>query len=1290
MNLLSMTPVLPVSNKDLPQELDRPLVLAKIPDGRRIITLIDTGSPVNIMSEKIYLNYFRNLPIKRSAAENVCDIHQNPVQLKGEIQLTITLGDRQFSENVWVAGGINVPCHLLLSYPACRRNHILVDPVCERLLVRGKEVKFYKGPLPHSGTRNTSVQVDNVSRLNESNEGDCMNEARVNDCVSETGSQSEFGESGMTVEELLASNMEAVIKNRYKVNLAPGEGRVMLCEVDRSLEGKDVLVLTEKQEVKGLSVMPSLNKVMNGQIEVEVRNDRGGPLELDKGVKLASVESFLYPIKVVQETKSQVLTLMAQQQSEIEALEERKQKMLAELNPLAYPEAREKLCQLLLRYKDVVALKGDTLGLTSKIEHTIKVPHDMQPLYIPAYRVAHSQREAIDKEVEAMLKDEIIEPSHSPWSFPLLCVPKKDGTYRIVVDFRQLNKATISDPYPVPSMRDLIANVGQKKIFTTIDLLMGFLQIPLEETSKPLTAFTTSSGRYQYRRMPFGLKSSPTTFVRLMDIVLTGLLGKDVYCYIDDLIIASNTIEEHLELLEKVLQRLQAANLKLKLSKCKFLQKEVVYLGHTLSSKGVEVNQEKIVAIQNFPQPRDKKAIQSFLGVTGFYRSFIKSYAHMAAPLTDLLKETAEFVWREPQQQAFEVLKASLVNPPVLALPDFEQEFFIATDASDVGLGACLMQRKEGKYCAIAYYSRKLRPSEKNYSVTDREALAVIESLKHFRYIVFGYPITLYTDHTACLELFKNPNMSGKRARWFLTAKDYEIQFKYLPGRVNYVADALSRYTPNGNNNATALMGSIMLLKFSKSLSADKFIREQKGDPELAEIRRYIAEGCPENKKEEMTRLLGCPVEEVKLVGDILVRDTILSNSSIEAREVRQQLVPKKLIVAVLETVHDRTERAHPGRDETQKQAKLHYYWRSLNKDCDRYVKNCLRCNECKGVIKSPAPLGAYPIPNGPFDRMAIDLLGGLDATCQGNKYILVCIDSLTRFTELIPLKNKTAKECAAAIYDKIICRYTAPKVIISDNGLEFNNSLLNQLCEKFEVNKVNIMAYRPASNGLVERANKKILECLRLTIGQSDPNWDVRLPSVQMSLNTSVHSSTKEIPLKALMGYDPRLPFEWLAEPIQPVYNEDHIKVRLNNLKLIHTKVRENLKKSQAVMLEKQSQKAKIDTYNKGDLVFLKEDVLKGANYKLAQKYRGPFIVERMVGPNKVELKEDTKGKTMVTHVDKVKKYSETSEIRKKRVSPKKVTFNPQVRVRRFNVEKKNRGRMQPRFKMHLRSKNP
>ena len=508
------------------------------------------------------------------------------------------------------------------------------------------------------------------------------------------------------------------------------------------------MVIEGSEKINQVSAVVALTVVENGALWVEIVNHGEETRRIKKGTYLLDLEVFTLPIEIKSEKDAEPVWLT---QGNCGDMDKKREDILrGKLQGSDYGEYNSKLVDLLKQYPDVVACKGDKLGLTKVIEHRVVLEEGTGPIFIPAYRIPVKMKTEVEKVVTEWEKDGIIRKSSSPFNFPLLAVPKKDGSYRVCVDFRQLNKKTIPDRYPAACMQDLISGIGGKKIYSSLDLLQGFLQVPLEENSKEYTAFSTPTGHWEFERMPFGLRDSPITFTRLVNTVFHGMLGKSIHIYMDDLLIGSNSIEEHLLILQEVLNRLRLAGLKLKIEKCDFLKRVIVYLGHVISEKGVKVNPEKIKAIREFPEPKTKKNVKQFLGLAGFFRKFVKDFASKAAPLTSLLREDVQFQFGETEKRSFNIIKQALMQPPILQFPDFSLPFVIVTDASQLGMGGCLMQKHGRNMHPVAFFSRKWKvrgPDETKMSVVDKEALAVVSSLMHFRYLILGYKVTVYTSH---------------------------------------------------------------------------------------------------------------------------------------------------------------------------------------------------------------------------------------------------------------------------------------------------------------------------------------------------------------------------------------------------------------------------------------------------------------------------------------------------------------------------------------------------------------
>ena len=442
-------------------------------------------------------------------------------------------------------------------------------------------------------------------------------------------------------------------------------------------------------------------------------------------------------------------------------------------------------------------IDGDILGATDVMQHEIHTTDDL-PTFQRQYRPAEAHNEEILKQTRELLNSNLIEDSNSPYNSPVWIVPKKSDEqgnkrWRMVIDYRQLNEKTISDAYPLPNITHILDQLGGAQYFSILDLASGFHQVKMHPSSKPKTAFSTPYGHYHFNRMPFGLKNAPATFQRLMDRVLSGLQGIELFVYMDDIVIYAKSLEEHTQKLKNLLKRLESANLTLQTEKCSFLRKEVTYLGHVISRDGVKPDSKKVEAVRKFPRPKSAKNIKQFLGLAGYYRRFIPNFSTVAKPLSYLLKKGVRFAWTEVQQNAFDKLKNILCNYPILQYPNFSKPFIVSCDASNYGLGGVLSQGIIGKDLPVAYASRTLSETEINYSTIEKELLAILFCVTTFRPYLYGRKFTLVTDHRPLVWLHNIKDPGSKLLRWRLRLAEYDYDVIYKKGTINTNADALSR-----------------------------------------------------------------------------------------------------------------------------------------------------------------------------------------------------------------------------------------------------------------------------------------------------------------------------------------------------------------------------------------------------------------------------------------------------------------------------------------------------------------
>lgn len=547
-------------------------------------------------------------------------------------------------------------------------------------------------------------------------------------------------------------------------------------------------------------------------------------------------------------------------------------------------EEAEALTELCVQYSDIFHLPNDQLTCTSALNHRIKTMTDT-PIHTKSYRFPECHKKEVQTQIDKMLDQGIIEPSLSPWSSPIWVVPKKvDSTgqrkWRIVIDYRKLNDVTIGETYPIPQISEILDQLGNSKYFSTLDLTSGFHQIPISSEDAPKTAFSVPQGHYQFNRMPFGLKNAPSTFQKLMNNCLSGLQGTRCFVYLDDIVLYSHDLSSHINNLKAVFERLRQFNLKLQPDKCEFLRKEVAYLGHIISEDGVRPNPEKTKAVENFPTPKSPKDIKSFLGLVSYYRRFIPDFAKLAKPLTSLLKKDVLFNWQNEQQLAFESLKNKLVSAPILAYPDFTQPFLLTCDASNYAISAILSQGIIGQDRPIAYASRTLNKAECNYSVTEKECLAIVFGTKVFRPYLYGHQFKILTDHKPLQWLFNCKDPGSRLIRWRLKLEEFEYDIQYKKGKINANADALSRFpvnpinpentqepNPNPEPDPTFnLDGDLMDLLISPpSFNSDEFGLDNVGNdlselPELQELTPHekpTLDALPETSPQPSTS--ACP-----------------------------------------------------------------------------------------------------------------------------------------------------------------------------------------------------------------------------------------------------------------------------------------------------------------------------------------------------------------------------------------------------------------------------------------------
>lgn len=775
-----------------------------------------------------------------------------------------------------------------------------------------------------------------------------------------------------------------------------------------------------------------------------------------------------------------------------------------DIGPSLTPADRHRLMELLEQFKDCFS-STSRVGQTPLTKHRIITEETARPIRQNPYRVAQKEREAIQQQVEKMLQDDVIQPSNSPWASPVVLVKKKDGSLRFCIDYRKLNHVTKKDVYPLPRIDDSLDRLRHARYFSSMDLKSGYWQIEVDERDREKTAFVTPDGLYEFKVLPFGLCSAPATFQRLMDTVLSGLKWKTCLVYLDDVIVFSATFEEHLKRLLSVLQAIRSAGLTLKPEKCHFGFEQLQFLGHVVSQEGVKPDPDKTAAVAKFPRPTDKKAVRRFMGLCAYYRRFIANFAHLASPLTRLTRDDVAFVWGEEQEAAFNELRQRLQTPPVLAHFDEDASTAIHTDASNVGLGAVLVQWQDGAERVVAYASRTLSRAESNYSTTEKECLAVVWAVTKFRPYLYGRAFQVVSDHHSLCWLTNMKDPYGRLARWSLRLQEYDMTVVYKSGRQHLDADCLSRSpieSPSADADECA--------GFLGIVDAAAISQQQQADRELNTLIEFL-----EGRATKVSRLFS------RSLPSFCLRDGVLYRKNFSPTGKSHLLVvPEVLRREILQACHDEATSGHLGYTRTLARIKQNYYWPRLAEEVKHYVRTCLECQRRKAPPTKPAGLlHPVPVPETPFAQIGIDLLGPFPLSDSGNRWVIVATDYLTRYAETKAIPSGTAAEAARFFIENIVLRHGAPAIIITDKGAAFTAELLRIVLTLSGTAHRKTTAYHPQTNGLTERLNKTIADMLCMYVDVEHKNWDTILPYVTFAYNTARQETTKMTPFALVHG---------------------------------------------------------------------------------------------------------------------------------------------------------------------------
>lgn len=847
------------------------------------------------------------------------------------------------------------------------------------------------------------------------------------------------------------------------------------------------------------------------------------------------------------------------------------------------------------------------LGLTTLTEHVIETG-DSPPVRAKMYPHSPAIQKLIEAEVDRMLEMNVIEPSLSSWRSPvtLICKPGKN---RLCLDSRKVNQVTKPLAYPIPNMDGLLSRLKDTTYISSIDLKDAFWQVPLNPESREKTAFAIPgkpSALYHFRVMPFGLCNAPQRMMLLMDEVIPVECRSNVFVYLDDLLIVSADLKHHFELLKMVACRLKYANLTINLDKSKFCYKELRYLGYIVANGQLKPDPEKISAIMKFPEPKTLKQARGFLGAAGWYRRFVPDFASKAAGMTDALRGKKRFVMTPEALKSFNELKIALTTEPVLVNADFSRTFFVQCDASDVGVGGVLFQKNkhdESQEQVIQFFSKKMNDAQRNYTVSEKECLAVVLSLEKFRPFIEGYEFVVITDHSSLQWLMSTKDLSGRLARWSLKLQRYTFSIEHRKGSQNIVPDALSRNI------------------------VEEIVVEEDTSP-------TIDLEHPSFQEEEYTDLIEFVTENKDHLVDLIVsekyvykRTSFSSGVSEDDFKTWKLWVPSVLRIPLISKLHDPINKSHGGISKTLYRLRQRYFWPKMALDVKLYIGNCESCKSSKSanIVLKPE-MGKVIDVERPFQHLFVDFLGPYPRSKSGNTKIFICLDQLTKFCFIEPIRKSSAQITIDCLARKIFPIVGVAETLLSDRGSEFVSKSFESFLEKMGINHLRTPKHSPQANAS-ERTNRSILDSIRAYISADHTAWDENLTEIMSALRSSYHQTIKMSPYEALFGHamvQHGSEYKLLRKLNALNHSDLHIIHKSDKLQILHDIIRQNISQAHDCSAQKYNLRTRNVRFVVGQEVFYRtfpqSDFQKNFNYKFAPKFRKGRIL-KVLGNQRYEI---------------------------------------------------------------------
>ena len=1206
------------------------------------LTAIDTGADVSVLPRQLYDSIPDEIRNPLRPTETIIQVHNNIIHCHGIAAVAFEFQGMQFDFDVCVVDDVIQP---ILGYDFLQAaGDTEVLPATEKIMIGGKRIKL----------------ID-------------RSEVRVCHKV------------GVARTITIPAGTEVIIDSTVggKTSI---EGRSAVLEPARTLFMKTGAVVCK------VVVAPK-----RGRVPVRVFNPCDGPIRIYKGTTLGllrevdQLRAWKEPPLPPEEEANDVKTV---HQENVERISELRRLPTDEYNNIDYDKVpdhlqelfdaskkalddieKQALNKLFYDFDDVFAKDNLDIGQAVGVKHHIDTGGE-EPVHQRPRRLAKSHAEDLTKQVKKLHDCGIIRPSDSEWASNVVMARKKDGTWRMCVDYRELNlKTKNKGTYMLPRIDDTLDSLSRAKFFCSLDVIQGYHHIELTEESKQKTAFHApkcNPSHWEYNFMPFGLVGAPRTFQKMMDRIIRGLEYKIALAYLDDIIVYGATIGECIENLRIVFGRVREAGLKLKPSKCSLFQRETNYLGHIISADGVKTDPAKVEAVKNFAAPRNVKDVQTFMGMTQYYSKFIKNFMQIATPIAKLMKKNTKFVWGPEQQEAFETLKQRFISAPILAYPIDDAPFILDTDASDYCMGAVLSQMQKNEQGdeverPIAFNSKRFTDTERFYCARRRELLAIVYHVKHYDAYLRGQEFTIRTDHASLRYIKTVKDLPAQFHRWVMMMEEYTYEVEVRKGTLHANADAMSRMPCKGKvcictgvNDLESTHGIedsgranyvVDVLQFKPRYEADEMAAAQRTDPDIMLL--YNAKVVT-GVRPTWNEISGASPAAKAYIAEwkrIEVHDGMLyrrwENDEGDKSHL-QLIVPYRFQRELCRKFHDESKMAHMGRRRCYHALQLKFFWYRMFHDIRFWIRTCEVCQRRKPPQPTPkAPMTIYTT-GYPSERVSWDVVGPMHKTEDGNQYLLCICDHFSRWAKAFPMKDQKAETIADIFIHQWVEEHGAPMQIHSDQGTNFESKLVKDLMKLLDVEKTRTVAFKPSSDGMVERYNRTIVDMVAKLASRSPRSWDKMIGQAVAAYNASVHSRTGFTPnylwkgREIFHGADLMLPTK---PPMEKLSTEEYVRRRENEMRAAYEVARDTIGRNVRIQKKYYDRSSHLIAYKEGDPVYLKvfSPSVRGEK-KLKDKWEGPYFILDVLSDVNFRIIDKPGGKGRVINHDRIKRF-ETRE---------------------------------------------